>query len=510
MRVSWRYGLDAMVLEGAPRASLPMLARWWRASLGSRRFEQARGVRLRLALESLGPIFVKLGQVLSTRRDILPSDIIQELEKLQDRVPPFDGALAQREVERGLNKPIDQLFTHFDQTPVASASIAQVHFAQTLAGTLVAVKVLRPNMQRLIEEDLALARQAARIGLRLSDDVRRLRPLDVLDEFDISLHDELDLVNEAANANQIKRNLANTSTGNLVRIPDIDFSLTCTNVMVMERLSGVPVGQTETLLAAGVNLKKLAADGVDIFFTQVFAHGFFHADMHPGNIMVTVQGEELGKPILLDFGIVGSLTQSDKNYLAQNFLAFFERDYRRVAQNHIDSGWVPANTRLEQLEAAIRACCEPIFDKPLKDIELGTLLLRLFQASRRFNVEIQPQLVLLQKTLLNVEALGRQLDPELDLWVTAKPILKRWMDEQVGWRALAQQLQVEAPQWANLAPQLPRLLHHALANASSKQTQAPSEALLQTLIQEQRRTQRWLKVLLLGLAAFVAYTLFGA
>ncbi len=507
VRVGLKFGLDVMLLEGATSASvatLPWPARLWRRLFGQRHFSAARGERLRLALQSLGPIFVKLGQVLSTRRDILPADIIAELEKLQDKVAPFDGHLAQAEVERGLGKPIHDIFSHFDTTPIASASIAQVHFATLHDGTEVAVKVLRPGMAGIIDEDLALARLAARLATRLSADARRLRPQDVISEFDASLHDELDLVNEAANASQIKRNLGDST---LVKIPHMHFQYCARNVLVMERIAGIPIGQTEALLAKGINLKRLAADGVEIFFTQVFRHGFFHADMHPGNIFVGLEGSDFNKPILLDFGIVGSLTDSDKNYLAQNFLAFFSRDYRRVALNHIESGWVPADTRVEQLESAIRACCEPIFARPLKDIELGQLLLRLFQASRRFNVEIQPQLVLLQKTLLNVEAMGRQLDPELDLWVTAKPVLQRWMDEQVGWRAVAAGLQTEGRHWAALLPQLPRLLHHTLLEAPKAKQQAEQlalqEKLLASLIAEQRRTRAWIKALCGGLAALV-------
>jgi ubiquinone biosynthesis protein len=508
VRVGLRFGLDTMLLEGATAtsvASLPWPARAWRSLFGRRHFATPRGERLRLALESLGPIFVKFGQVLSTRRDILPADIIAELEKLQDDVPPFDGQVALAEVERGLGKPVPEIFADFDRTPVACASIAQVHFATLLDGTAVAVKVLRPGMAAIIDEDLALARLAARLATRLSADARRLRPQDVIDEFDASLHDELDLVNEASNASQIKRNLGDST---LVKIPEMHFQYCARNVLVMERIVGLPISQITALEAKGIDLKKLAADGVEIFFTQVFRHGFFHADMHPGNIFVGLEGVDFNKPILLDFGIVGSLTDTDKNYLAQNFLAFFTRDYRRVAINHIESGWVPADTRVEQLESAIRACCEPIFARPLKDIELGQLLLRLFQASRRFNVDIQPQLVLLQKTLLNVEAMGRQLDPELDLWVTAKPVLQKWMDEQVGWRAVAAGLQTEGRHWAALLPQLPRLLHHTLLEAPKAKQQAAQlalqEQLLATLIAEQRRTRAWIRGVAIGLAALFA------
>lgn len=424
-----------------------------------------RAVRLREAFEALGPIFIKFGQVLSTRRDMLAPDFADELAKLQDRVPPFSGDVAVVIIERALGKSITDLYASFNRTPVASASIAQVHFAtlNDAAQTLVAVKVLRPNVVRSINQDLMLLHAMAWVAKRVSNDGKRLRPDEVVAEFDTYLHDELDLMREAANAVQLKRQMNDLKHPDVrVLIPDMYFDLCAENVMTMQRMSGVPINQIKKLKAAGVNLKKLASDGIIIFYSQVFRHGFFHADMHPGNISVSLAPESLGTPILFDFGIVGSLTQVDKDYLAHNFLAFFRRDYRRVAELHIESGWVDKTVRVEALESAIRTCCEPYFGKPLKDISLGVVLLRLFQTSRRFNVAIQPQLVLLQKTLLNVEGLARELDPELDLWTTAKPFLESWMSEQMGWKKLLNELENNAPVYAKLIPQLPVLIFEFL------------------------------------------------
>jgi ubiquinone biosynthesis protein len=364
---------------------------------------------------------------------LLPPDIADELARLQDRVPPFSSDIAVATIERAFGKPLDDVFSHFDRTPVASASIAQVHFATLRegrhAGREVAVKVLRPNMLPVIEKDLSLMRMMAGWVERLSADGKRLKPREVVAEFDKYLHDELDLVREAANAAQLRRNMAGLD---LVLIPEMYWDYCRNEVMVMQRMHGLPINRVDELRRLGVDIPKLARDGVTIFFTQVFRDGFFHADMHPGNIQVSVAPETFGRYISLDFGIVGTLTEFDKEYLAQNFTAFFRRDYKRVAELHIESGWVPRDTRVDELEAAIRAVCEPYFDRPLKEISLGMVLMRLFQTSRRFHVEIQPQLVLLQKTLLNIEGLGRDLDPELDLWHTAKPFLEKWMVEQVG------------------------------------------------------------------------------
>jgi ubiquinone biosynthesis protein len=416
-----------------------------------------RGRRLREALETLGPIFVKFGQVLSTRRDLLPLDMADELARLQDRVPPFPSQLAVDEVEKSIGRKIEDVFEGFEREPVASASIAQVHLARLKDGREVAVKVLRPRVEAAIAKDLALLEAAAGMVERLWADGRRLKPREVVGEFARHLDEELDLMREAANASQLRRNFAGSP---LLLVPEVHWDLCSQRVMVMERMHGTPISQTAVLQGKGIDIPKLARAGVEIFFTQVFRDGFFHADMHPGNILVN----DDGRYVALDFGIMGALTDIDKQYLAQNFLAFFNRDYRRVAQAHLEAGWVPPGTRVDAFESAIRAVCEPVFARPLKEIYFGKLLLRLFQTSRRFNVEIQPQLVMLQKTLLNIEGLGRELDPDLDLWQTAKPYLERWMQDQVGWRGLLRTVRNEAPFWASTLPQLPRLLHSVLAN----------------------------------------------
>jgi ubiquinone biosynthesis protein len=391
------------------------------------------------------------------------------------------------------------VFSHFEQVPVASASIAQVHFATLRdgrhSGREVAVKVLRPNMLPVIDKDLSLMRMMAGWVDALSADGKRLKPREVVAEFDKYLHDELDLVREAANAAQLRRNMQGLD---LVLIPEMFWDYCHTEVMVMERMHGMPINKVDALRRLGVDIPKLARDGVTIFFTQVFRDGFFHADMHPGNIQVSVAPATFGRYISLDFGIVGTLTEFDKEYLAQNFTAFFRRDYKRVAELHIESGWVPGDTRVDELESAIRSVCEPYFDRPLKEISLGMVLMRLFQTSRRFQVEIQPQLVLLQKTLLNIEGLGRDLDPELDLWNTAKPFLETWMVEQVGPKKLLEQLKAEAPQYAKLLPALPRLLHDYLQHKPHELRRE-----LDSLLTEQRRTNRLLQAILYGGLGFL-------
>jgi ubiquinone biosynthesis protein len=479
--IALRHGLDILLLESFGKRGLSRLAGL--LTFG-RKLGASRGQRLREALEQLGPIFVKFGQMLSTRRDLLPPDVADELAKLQDRVPPFSSAESARLVEKALGKPLSAVFRQFDADPIASASIAQVHFAVLHDGREVAVKVLRPGMLDVIDDDLALMRTLAGWVERLWADGKRLKPREVVAEFDKYLHDELDLVREAANAAQLRRNMQGLD---LVLVPEMIWDFCTPTVMVMERMKGVPISQMARLREAGVDIKKLARDGVTIFFTQVFRDGFFHADMHPGNIQVSLDPLSFGRYIALDFGIIGTLTEVDKDYLAQNFIAFFHRDYKRVAELHIESGWVPAHTRVDELEGAIRTVCEPYFDRPLKEISLGQVLMRLFQISRRFNVEIQPQLVLLQKTLLNVEGLGRELDPDLDLWSTAKPFLERWMHEQVGWRGMVSRLKREAPRYAKLLPELPRLLHHQLEHGDQALRRD-----LHAILREQRRTNRLL------------------
>jgi len=458
--------------------------------------DPARGERLRLALETLGPIFVKFGQVLSTRRDLVPLDIADELAKLQDRVPPFAFDLAAAEIEHSLGKSIGELFNDFGNQPIASASVAQVYFASLKDGTEVAVKVLRPGVERAVARDVLLLQTAAGLMERLWADGRRLRPREVVAEFERHLDEELDLVREASNASLLRRNFLDSP---LLAVPAVHWNYCARRVMVMERMHGTPVSQTDVLRQKNIDIPKLARAGVEIFFTQVFRDGFFHADMHPGNILVS----DDGKYIALDFGIMGTLSETDKNYLAQNLLGFFNRDYWRVAQAHLDAGWVPAGTRLDDFEAAIRAVCEPIFARPLKEIYFGRLLLRLFQTSRRFNVEVQPQLVLLQKTLLNIEGLGRELDPDLDLWQTAKPFLERWMGEQLGWRGLMRTLRREAPSWAQTLPAIPRLVHRLLAEDRIGQL----ESALQRLTEQGRRRNQLLAALVVIGAALLGILL---
>jgi ubiquinone biosynthesis protein len=486
-----RFGLDEFLLAHDS-------TRWLRVPLNIllffRSIKQPRAVRLRLALENLGPIFVKFGQMLSTRRDLIPTDIADELARLQDQVPPFPSSQAIALLEAIYRKPLREVFQSFEEAPIASASVAQVHFAVLPDGRQAAVKILRPGIAKIIAHDIALLKVAADLVEKLWADGRRLKPKLVVGEFEKYLADELDLTREAANASQLKRNFA---TSKLLLVPEMFWDFCTAEVMVMERMYGMPISQVDALRTAGVDIPKLAANGVEIFYTQVFRDGFFHADMHPGNVQVAADG----RYIALDFGIMGTLTDSDKHYLAQNFIAFFRRDYKRVAELHIESGWAPKETRVDELEAAIRAVCEPIFDKPLREVSFGRVLLRLFQTSRRFGIEIQPQLVLLQKTLLNIEGLGLQLDPELDLWKTAKPWLEHWMSEQIGWRGLLRTLRQEAPHYATLLPQLPRLLHQSLENKIAH----PNEDLLQKLLQQQQRNNNLLglvSVLLLGVLAW--------
>ena len=480
--VVMRFGLDEFILAHKS-------TRWilfpLKLILFTRNTSAPRAVRLRLALESLGPIFVKFGQMLSTRRDLIPFDIAEELAKLQDQVPPFPSDQAVALLERVYKKKLHEVFQSFDTIPIASASVAQVHFAVLPDGREVAVKILRPGIEPIINHDIALLDVGAGLLERWWADGKRLKPRLVVAEFNKYLHDELDLMREASSASQLRRNFPNSP---LLQVPEMYWDWCSHTVMVMERMKGIPISQIDALRAANIDLSGLAANGVEIFYTQVFRDGFFHADMHPGNIFVANDG----RYIALDFGIMGTLTDEDKNYLAQNFIAFFNRDYKRVAQVHIESGWAPAETRVDELEAAIRSVCEPIFDRPLREVSFGRVLLRLFQTSRRFGIEVQPQLVLLQKTLLNIEGLGLQLDPELDLWKTAKPWLERWMSEQIGWRGFLKTLKTEAPSYATLIPQLPRLLHQKL-NANSE---AKIEKLMLALLAQQKMRNQ---ILLAGL-----------
>ena len=424
-----------------------------------RRKRKPRAVRMREALEDLGPIFIKFGQMLSTRRDLLADDIADELQLLQDAVPAFPGEQARKIIEKAFGEKVADLFESFDEQPLASASIAQVHAAVLNTGESVVVKVLRPDIMPVIKRDISLLYIIAELAAKYSSQLRRLRPVEVIAEYEKTILDELDLMREAANASQLRRNFEGSED---LYVPEIYWDFVRKNVLVMERIYGVPIRDTESLVEQGTDMKRLAAMGVEIFFTQVFSHNFFHADMHPGNIFVDTGNPKMPKYIAVDFGIMGTLSQTDKRYLAENFLAFFQRDYYKVAKLHVESGWVPSHTRVDEFESAIRSVCEPIFEKPLKDISFGQLLLRLFQTARRFNMEVQPQLVLLQKTLLNIEGLGRQLYPELDLWKTAKPFLERWMEEQVGVRALLRNLKDDLPYIIEKMPEVPGLVYKSL------------------------------------------------
>jgi len=464
-RVLVRHGLDEFVAETHLYRPLRFvfLASPW--TWFERRKGATRAERLRLALEELGPIFIKLGQALSTRRDLLPADIATELCKLQDRVPPFDGALAKQIVEEAFGRPVLEVFEEFSQQPLAAASIAQVHVAKLKAdgsdgsGSDVIVKVLRPGMREIIERDLEVMHALAKLAKRNSHEARRLRVDEIVDEYEKTILDELDLMREAANAAQLRRNFEGSD---LLHVPKVYFDFCRVNVMVMERIRGITISDMTTLRKLGTNIPLLATNGVKIFFTQVFRHNFFHADMHPGNIFVLADDPSRPRYAAVDFGIVGTLDLRDQHYLAENFLAVFDRNYRRVAELHVESGWVPADTRVDEMESAIRTVLEPIFNKPLKDISFGTILLRLFDISRRFDMRIQPQLILLQKTLLNIEGLGRDLYPELDIWQTAAPILREWMRDRLSPRAQLRQLRDHLPAMIEVTQALPPLLKVAV------------------------------------------------
>ena len=424
-----------------------------------RKKQLSRGEALRITFEELGPIFIKFGQALSTRPDILPIDIAIELQKLQDKVPPFSSEEALTIVEQAFGQSAYEVFARFDPVALASASMAQVHAATLRTGEEVVVKILRPNMYKIIEQDLLIMRTIAGLAERYWPEGRRFKPREIVEEFEHNLLDELDLQREAANAGQLRRNFHNSP---LLYVPEVYWDYTRANIMVMERIRGIPVSDISTLQTHGINLKKLAERGVEIFFTQVFRDCFFHADMHPGNIFVSPLTPDNPQYICIDFGIIGTLDDNDKRYLAENLYAFFNRDYRRVAQLHVESGWVARSTRIAEFESAIRTVCEPIFEKPLKDISFAQVVLRLFQVARRFHMEVQPQLVLLQKTLLAIEGLGRQLYPELDLWTTAKPYLEKWMKEQMGPRTAIKKLRENLPFMVEQFPDMPRMMHQVL------------------------------------------------
>jgi ubiquinone biosynthesis protein len=471
------HGLDEIVLKTHLFRPIRYLA-FITPSFWLKSRTESHAVRIRRTLEDLGPIYVKFGQALSTRKDILPDDIADELVKLQDRVPPFANEIARSIIENELDMTIAEAFAEFDPFPLASASVAQVHTAVLHSGESVIVKVLRPDIEARIRSDIGLLYELARFAEKFWPDAKRLRAMDVVAEFEKTTLDELDLLREASNAAKLRRNFENSE---LIYIPEIHWALTRKKVMVMERIHGIPVGEIEQLREGGADFKLLAERGVEIFFTQVFRDNFFHADMHPGNIFVDLPD----KYIAVDFGIVGSLSLSDQRYLAENFLAFFNRDYRKVAEMHVESGWVPSSTRIEEFESAIRSVCEPIFEKPLKDISFGQLLLRLFQTARRFDMRVQPQLVLLQKTLLNIEGLGRQLYPDLDLWQTAKPYLEKWFHDRMSPKAKINKIIKQFPEFAEQFPEVPSLIYKALNNAAQAQQQAETQQRELNLIRQE-------------------------
>lgn len=459
-----KYGLEELIFEVVGRESLNHLfllspTRWLNRETRS----LPRGERIRLALEELGPVFVKLGQVLSTRRDLLPPDIGDELTLLQDRVPPFDSSIAREEIETALQGRIEDIFSEFEDTPIASASVAQVHGAVLPGGENVVVKVLRPGINKIIKRDVALMYLISGLVGALAPDGKRFRAREVVSEYDKTIHGELDLIREAGNADTLKYNHREIDK---LYVPDVYWDYTRVNVLVLERVYGIPIRDVAEMQRIGMDMKKLAEHGVEIFYTQVFRHNFFHADMHPGNIFVSRENPAYPTYIAIDFGIMGSLTEQDQHYIGENLLAFFSRDYKRVAQLHVDSGWVPADTSVTEFEIAIRAVCDPIFQKPLSEISFGAVLLQLFNTARRFEMEVQPQLVLLQKTLLNIEGLGRQLYPDLDLWATGKPFLKKWVVDRRGPEALLKRFLQQAPLIIDRLPEMPMMLH-ALVEAQT-------------------------------------------
>ncbi|MDH3746783.1 MAG: ubiquinone biosynthesis regulatory protein kinase UbiB [Gammaproteobacteria bacterium] len=462
-RILVKYGLDDII-----RATHLLRPLRFLFYLFPRRRDRSAplGERIRLALEELGPIFVKFGQAVSTRRDLLPRDIADELAKLQDAVPPFPAEQAVAIIETAYGQPVDEVFERFDREPLAAASIAQVHSAKIRNGPEVIVKVLRPGVEELIERDLDVLRKLAALAAKYWQHGKRLKPMELVAEYERTIIDELDLMREAANTAQLKRNFQGSD---MLYVPDIYWDYCRPEVLVQERIYGTPISDMDALREAGTNIQRLAENGVEIFFTQVFKHNFFHADMHPGNIFVITSDPDKPKYAAVDFGIVGTLSPEDQRYLAENFLAFFDRDYHRIAKLHLDSGWVPAGTRIDQLEMAVRTVCEPIFNKPLAEISFAQVLTRLFRVAQRFNVEIQPQMILLHKTLFNIEGLGRELYPELDLWKTAHPVMKRWMADRVGPQAFVDDLRENLPHLRDALRELPdaiRLLAERATNGN--------------------------------------------
>src|SRR5687767_2488528 len=469
-RVLVRHRLDEIIL--ATHLFRPLRfafylspATWFR-----RKASLSRAERLRLALEELGPIFMKFGQTLSTRRDLLPRDIADELEKLQDRVPPFSNAAARAIVEAAYERPVAEVFARFDEAPIAAATIAQVHGAQLKDDKEVVVKIVRPGIRVLIERDIEVMYTLAELANRYWSDAPRLRPVELVREYEKTILDELDLKREAANAAQLRRNFADS---HLLYVPEVYWDYTRNNVMVMERVQGVLVNDIAELQRRGANIQRLAENGVEIFFTQAFRHNFFHADMHPGNIFVLLDNPDQPRYAAVDFGIVGTLAPRDQHYLAENFLAFFEHDYRRIAQLHIDSGWIPAHVRVDELESAVRTVCEPIANKPLREISFGQVLISLFEAAQRFDAQMQPQLMLIQKTLLQIEGVGRQLYPDLDLWKTAQPLLRQWMDERWSVRAIVKDVRKHLPDMVQALQQLPPLVENAIQRAHDRRFSVP-------------------------------------
>lgn len=453
-----RFGLDEIVLSMHFFRPLYLLGlinpfNWFRDN------DLSQAERLRLCIESLGPIFIKFGQMLATRRDLFGDEIADELEKLLDRVPPFPWPQARDIVEQQLGMPLEQAFKRFDENEIASASIAQVYAAILPDGQDVVVKIVRPGIEQAIRRDIEVLELLAKMADRYWDEARRVKPLQIVREFETTIMNELDLVREAANASELRRNFEDSPD---LYVPFVHWDYCRPRVMVMERINGIPVTDIKQLQAHEINFEILSRKGVEIFFTQVFRHNYFHADMHPGNIFVAGETPDDPKYIAVDFGIMGSLSSGDQRYLAENFAAFFNRDYRRVAELHVDSGWVDRDTRIDEFEASIRSVCEPMFQRPLSEISFGQLLLRLFQTARHFNMEIQPQLLLLEKTFLHVEGIGRQLYPQLDLWDTAKPFIEGWLSEQLGVRALVKGMKKNLPYIAEHLPDLPQLAFKAL------------------------------------------------